>query len=271
MKHLSRLFGTAFALTALTQTALAADMSNCEVAVTKVVKAEDGSGEMHINSFRPAQGFIESVQDESPEHLTQIDGHKIDVLFCTRNDVIPAGSDYPFLATGIPLSLSQDFLETETDSLTVKWIEGRFKYAYRGHPLSGDALVTLKARLAEFSERGLNASALDAAEAEREDEAEVEANVMAELETDLADELETNPAVESSEAQETDVEPQDILILDLDKSDPTEAINTNAASAEDSLALDEIKATEADVIKTDETRATEATKLNIQTKIETEE
>jgi len=263
MKHLSRLFGTAFALTALTQTALAADMSNCEVAVTKVVKAEDGSGEMHINSFRPAQGFIESVQDESPEHLTQIDGHKIDVLFCTRNDVIPAGSDYPFLATGIPLSLSQDFLETETDSLTVKWIEGRFKYAYRGHPLSGDALVTLKARLAEFSERGLNASALDAAEAEREDEAEVEANVMAELETDLADEL--------PEAQETDVEPQDILILDLDKSDPTEAINTNAASAEDSLALDEIKATEADVIKTDVTRATEATKLNIQTKIETEE
>jgi len=267
MKHLSRLFGTAFALTALTQTALAADMSSCEVAVTKVVKAEDGSGEMHINSFRPAQGFIESVQDESPKHLTQIDGHKIDVLFCTRNDVIPAGSDYPFLATGIPLSLSQDFLGTETDSLTVKWIEGQFKYAYRGHPLSGDALVTLKARLAEFSDRGLNASALEVAEAEAEaeleDKAEVKADVMTEVETDLADEL--------PEAQETDVEPQDILILDLDESDPTIAIDANAESAVDSLALDEIEAADVDVIKTDVTRATEATKLNIQTKIETEE
>jgi len=156
MKHLRKTLTAALALAALAQTAQAADESNCEVVVVKVVKAEDGSGEMHIQSFRSSEAFIASALDDNPDHITEIEGGKITGLLCTRNDVIPTVSDYPLLATGIPLSLSQNFDSDDTDSLTVKWIDGDFKYKYEGYPLSDEALTTLRARLAGFTERGLN-------------------------------------------------------------------------------------------------------------------
>jgi len=166
MKHLLKILAAGFALTGPAQTALAADMSACQILILETLEVEDIAGEAQIASYFPATDFINSAQDDIPGHLSDVNGQKIRALMCTRNDIIPAETDYALLATGVPFVVSQDFDSMDTDSLTVKWIEGHFKYAYKGQPLSDEAVTLLKTRLAQFSERGLTADLRAAVETE---------------------------------------------------------------------------------------------------------
>ena len=149
---------------ALSATALAADMSDCEVLLIQIVQAADEDAQAQIVSYRPAENFLKSIEDGVPGHMTQIDGQNIKALLCRRNDVIPAQSDYAVMSTGLPFILSQDFDSTVSDSLTTYWKDGKIEHVYKGNPLTEDTQAILDARLAEFSARGLSASAHEAAD-----------------------------------------------------------------------------------------------------------
>lgn len=164
MKHPFKTLTVGLAVCALSSAAQAADFSECEVLLVQVIQAEDATGEAQIASYRPAENFLKSVQDDVPGHMTQIDGQNIQAILCRRNEVIPAKSDYAVMSTGIPFILSQDFDRTDTDSLTTYWKDGSLEHVYKGHPLSEEAQTTLDTRLAAFSKRGLSASAHETAE-----------------------------------------------------------------------------------------------------------
>lgn len=237
MKRLSTIFAAGLAITAFANTAQAADPEDCQIVIMETVEVEDASREAQIASFFPAADFINSATDDVTGHISEVNGQKIQALMCTRNEIIPAKSDYDFLATGIPFILSQDFDSQDTDSLTVKWIEGTFKYAYKGYPLSDEAETTLKARLAKFSERGLSdwAGALAKADAEAKAETKAEAT------------LDIDP--------ETDVYPINMS-----------ATVTRDTGASGSLALESIEEAKAKEITTGRAEISEATKLHVQTK-----
>ena len=139
----------------LAPAAWADNVAHCEILFVQNVEDEALDGAVQVTTYRPAASFIASVHDEDPDHQTEIEGHPIQALLCQRNDVIPAKSDYPMMATGVPFVLSQDFDSAKTDSLTVYWKDGAFDYVYKGHPLSEEAQAILEDRLADFSARGL--------------------------------------------------------------------------------------------------------------------
>ena len=139
--------------------AAADNVANCEVLLTAVVADDGGAGEAQIASYRPAVDFLASLHDDEAEHLAKIDGHPIRAVMCRRNDVIPAASDYPILATGLPFILSQDFDSADTDSLTMFWKDDVIDYVYKGYPLSKEGQKILEKRLADFSKRGLKKAA----------------------------------------------------------------------------------------------------------------
>ncbi len=189
---------TAFALT-LAPAAWADNVAHCEVLLMQTVEDEAKAGTFQIASYRPAAQFIASLHDEDPAHQTEVDGHKIQALLCRRNDIIPAETDYPMMATGVPFVLSQDFDSAETDSLTLFWKAGAFDYVYKGHPLSEEAEGILKTRLAYFSQLGLSEAVKIAqteaeAEADAEAEPETETEIEIETETDIDVELEAAAA-----------------------------------------------------------------------------
>ncbi len=157
MKKYIIMTGLALAIchTALTPAAWADNVAHCEVLLVKNVEDADVDGALQVTDYRPAVDFIASVYDADPEHQTQIDGHNIQALLCRRNDLIPAETDYPMMATGVPFVLSQDFDSTDTDSLTVFWKDDAFDYVYKGYPLSDEAQSLLEERLADFTVRGL--------------------------------------------------------------------------------------------------------------------
>lgn len=164
MKHHLKSLAASLAFCALPTAAQAEDLSECEVLLLQILETETAAGEAQIASYRAAEGFIKSVRDDVPGHMTQIDGQNIRGLMCHRNEVIPTQSDYDILATGIPFILSQDFDSTDTDSLTVYWKDGKFEHVYKGYPLSEEAQAILDTRLAGFSKRGLNDTAHEAAD-----------------------------------------------------------------------------------------------------------
>lgn len=146
----------AIAIAATLHTPASADnVADCEVLLMQVVATDAGNGEAQIASYRPAVDFLGSLYDKKDGYITEIDGHPIRAVMCRRNDVIPAASDYPIMATGVPFILSQDFDSTDTDSLTMFWKDGVFDYVYKGYPLSDEGQKILDDRLSDFSKRGL--------------------------------------------------------------------------------------------------------------------
>ena len=164
MKHLLKTLAAGLTICALSNAAHAEDFSECEVLLVQIIQADDATGEAQIASYRPAENFLKSVQDDVPGHMTQIDGQNIQAIMCTRNEVIPTKSDYVVMSTGLPFILSQDFDSADTDSLTTYWKDGKIEHVYKGYPLSEEAQNILDTRLADFTKRGLSASARETAE-----------------------------------------------------------------------------------------------------------
>lgn len=133
--------------------AQADNIADCEILLMEFIEDESGNGGMQVASYGPAEDYIASVYDDEPGHLEAINEAPIRALLCQRNNVIPAESDYALLATGIPFILSQEFDDTETDSLTVYWKLDHFGYVYKGDPLSDETQALLETRLADFTQR----------------------------------------------------------------------------------------------------------------------
>lgn len=164
MKHPLKTFTAGLMLCILSTAAHATDTAECELLLVQVLQVEGAEAEAQIASYRPATKFIKSVQDDIPGHITQVEGQDIRAIMCTRNEVIPTQSDYTVMSTGIPFILSQDFDSPDTDSLTMYWKDGKIEHVYKGYPLSEEAQAILDTRLTEFSDRGLSASAHEAAD-----------------------------------------------------------------------------------------------------------
>lgn len=169
---------------AISPAAWADNVAHCEVLLVKNVEGADLDGALQVTDYRPAVDFIASVHDDDPEYQTQIEGHNIQALLCRRNELIPAETDYPMMATGVPFVLSQDFDRADTDSLTMFWKDGAFDYVYKGYPLSDEAQSLLDTRLADFTARGL----FETPETPSEPEAETDDQVSASAEEKVADE-----------------------------------------------------------------------------------
>lgn len=140
------------------QPELAKRFSECEVLAMRFIPDETGKGGMDLTTYAPAKDYINSVYDDEEGHVTMIGGDRIRALLCERNDILPDDADYPLLATGVPFILSQDFDDTDTDSLTIFWRKTYFDYVYKGYPLSEETEALLKAKLEDYSNRehGLN-------------------------------------------------------------------------------------------------------------------
>jgi len=133
--------------------AMAGDLSRCEIVVVNDVVDEDG-GRMTVASYRAADGFIAGVYDADINLVIEDNGHAIRGLICVRNDLVPTEKDYAILATGIPLSLSQDFDSEDSDILTLYFSDGAFRHKYTSdYPMSGELEEALIAQLSDFSAR----------------------------------------------------------------------------------------------------------------------
>lgn len=155
IRYLTSIWVGLAATLSLAPAAWADNVAHCEALIMQIVEDETGAGEAQIASYRPAVHFLASLYDEEDGHLDHMNGFPIRAIMCRRNSVLPAETDYPILATGLPFILSQDFDSSETDSLTMFWKDGVLDYVYKGHPLSDIDQALLDSRLADFSEQGL--------------------------------------------------------------------------------------------------------------------
>ncbi len=178
---------------ALPVSAQAGNIASCEVVIMDYIEDESGGG-LEVASFRPAGDFLLGVYDEDTELSLTIEDRPIRALMCERNDLVPDEDDYKILATGIPFALSQDFDTNESDSLTLYFQDGAFRYKYASaYPMSEEMQTTLEARLADFSSRdhGLDAPEEDS---ESDDAAPEEAETTADENSDADNtESETEP------------------------------------------------------------------------------
>ncbi len=132
--------------------------SSCEVLTMRFIPDETSQGGMDLTTYAPATDYINSVYDNEEGHVTTILGDRIRALLCERNNILPIEADYPLLITGVPFVLSQDFDDTDTDSLTIFWRKTYFDYVYKGYPLSDETEALLKSQLKDYTNRdhGLN-------------------------------------------------------------------------------------------------------------------
>lgn len=146
--------------------AQAGNVAECEVVIMTNVEDESG-GSMQIASFRPAGDFLLGVYDDEVELTRHIEDEPIRALMCVRNDLLPDEDDYKILATGVPFAVSQDFDSNESDSLTIFFQDGEFRYKYASaQPMPEAMQDILDARLADFTSRdhGLDVEDADSAE-----------------------------------------------------------------------------------------------------------
>ncbi|GHA96778.1 hypothetical protein GCM10009069_19770 [Algimonas arctica] len=153
----SRFVTTALLLTAslaLAPTAShAATPNGCEVVVSSEVVDAEG-GRMTVASYRPADNFLSGVYDANTPLTLKEDGAPIRGIICARNDLVPTEKDYAMLATGIPLSLSQNFDSADSDILTVYFRAGAFTHKYTSdYPMSPEFETAVQTQLADFSHR----------------------------------------------------------------------------------------------------------------------
>lgn len=135
----------------LPTTALAGNLDRCEIVVVNEVIDEFG-GSMTVASYRPADPFLAGVYDPDVPLITKDEGHAIRGVICVRNDLVPTDQDYPLLATGIPLSLSQDFDSGDSDILTIYFADGAFQHKYTSdYPMSREFKDALEGMLQTFS------------------------------------------------------------------------------------------------------------------------
>jgi len=113
-------------------TAMAGNVANCEIAVSKPVLLEGQKTGAHIQTYMLASDYIGSVYDDQDGHLTEIDQGKILALYCTRQDVIATLRDFPLMATGIPMALSTDFETKGTPLIYYFYADGAFRHVYEG-------------------------------------------------------------------------------------------------------------------------------------------
>lgn len=148
-----RSLGLAVALLVIPSAAFASGLEQCEVVVSNEVVDADG-GRMTVASYRSAEPFLAGIFDPKVPLTLDDDGSLIRGLICVRNDLVPTEHDYAVLATGIPLSLSQDFDSADSDILTVYFGKGAFAHKYTSdYPMSDDFATAVKARLSDFSTR----------------------------------------------------------------------------------------------------------------------
>lgn len=130
---LSRTAAVLLLTLAMTSSAMAAQ--DCEVITLdneKTTKAEVEDARFHNGS-----AFIESLYDEAPTRITEVDGAPIVAVMCKRNDLLPTLRDLPIIQTGLPFSLSQDFDSAESGLLTIFDDGTAYRAAYTGPPALG--------------------------------------------------------------------------------------------------------------------------------------
>ena len=173
---MSRRLALALAAALLPAPALAGNIAQCEAIISAFVEDEAGGG-AEISSFRDPTDFFMGVYDPDAPVITEIGNFPIKAIICERRDLMPDEDDYAILATGVMLSLSQAFDSKRSDMLSVKWIDGRFRWQWKSadeiDPDMRDALVQ---RLADFSARdhGLGEYVPADAQADQPDEKDVE-------------------------------------------------------------------------------------------------
>lgn len=110
----------------------------CEIVI--IQELEDGG---QLIGYASAEDFLESVYDEEKTQIEDVEGHLIRAVLCTREDIIPTLRDFPVLATGIPLSLSQDFDASDSRVTSLYFKDGAFRYKYIGEDLSKEDQMRL--------------------------------------------------------------------------------------------------------------------------------
>lgn len=127
------------------------NIAACELILLEDIKGEANEERMQVASYRPAADFIASVYDEEDGHLTQIDDLTIRGLMCVRDNVVPTLRDFPLVATGIPMSLSQNFESTTSGLMTIYFEGGTFKHKYSGPDLTETEQASLADALETFN------------------------------------------------------------------------------------------------------------------------
>ncbi len=151
---LTALMSTAL-LMALSHTARAEDnIAACEIVILKPVMppqdrevtSQDEPPAM-IATFLPADDFLFSVFDSTPEFISSVDGNDIRAVMCKRNNVIPTEFDLKIIRTGIPLHLSQNFDSPNSPLMSIRKDGGKYVYTSVGLRLNEDDKAVLKLRL----------------------------------------------------------------------------------------------------------------------------
>lgn len=94
----------------------------------------------------PAQDFLSSLYDDSRDIQSDIKAQSIRGIMCTRDNPIPSLRDFPIIATGLPLSLTQNPEAPGGGTVRVYYADGRFSHTYAGFKFS----KADKARLADI-------------------------------------------------------------------------------------------------------------------------
>lgn len=132
------------AMTSLSPSFAQADnIASCEAILMEDILEEGEKTGAKLASFRPAAEFLSSVYDDEDGSVTVLDGYKIRGVMCQRRTVIPTLRDFPILATGVPLSLSQNFDSEKSSLMTLYFKDGEFRHTYKGEPLSPSELSKL--------------------------------------------------------------------------------------------------------------------------------
>ncbi len=139
----SYFFILALVLPLLSGAASADNIAACEAVLMEPILDEGVETGATMASFRPATDFLSSVYDDKDSHLKEIDGHEIRGIMCTRRNVVPTLRDFPIVATGLSLAISENFDSPESNLLTVYYADGQFQYKYDGRPLSSEAQAKL--------------------------------------------------------------------------------------------------------------------------------
>ena len=127
------------------------NIAACEVILLQDIKGEANEERMQVASYRSAVDFIASVYDEEDGHITKVDDLTIRGLICVRDNVIPTLRDFPIVATGIPMSLSQNFESTTSGLMTIYFKGETFQHKYSGPDLTETELASLTDALETFN------------------------------------------------------------------------------------------------------------------------
>jgi len=120
--------------------------TQCEIVL--IERVEDGA---NIARFHPADAFLDSVYDAEEGYIKRVDDNAINGVLCERANVIPTLRDFPVLATGIPLSLSEDFDTPDSRLITLYYDGEGFTHVYKGEPLSDTDQASLADTLEIFN------------------------------------------------------------------------------------------------------------------------